>query len=291
MMLMARGDAAAAWALVHEGLPAGPETAPGTTHFNATVRLIPLAVRLSLLGGDHEQARQWLAAQDRHFAWFGPEVCWGRSDAHRAWAEYCQAIGEPEQALEHVQQALAIASAPRQPLDLLASHRGMGILLTNTRRYTEAAYHLERALALADACEAPFHQAMTALAMGELLIATGKPEDARRYLGIARTNCQRLGARFTLARVTALTRRIAATSFPASDYPAGLTAREAEVLGLVAQGWTGKQVADYLSLSPRTINQHLRSIYNKLGVSTRAAATRFAVAHGMVEATDPLPQL
>jgi DNA-binding NarL/FixJ family response regulator len=40
-------------------------------------------------------------------------------------------------------------------------------------------------------------------------------------------------------------------------------------------------VADRLSLSPRTVSQHLRSIYNKLGVNSRAAATRFAVEHGL----------
>jgi DNA-binding CsgD family transcriptional regulator len=60
-------------------------------------------------------------------------------------------------------------------------------------------------------------------------------------------------------------------------YPAGLTAREIEVLRLVAQGLTDAEVADKLVLSPRTVNAHLTSIYNKLGVNSRAAATRFAV--------------
>ena len=123
MMLAARGSDAAAWALVREGLPDGPDTAPGTTHFNATVRLLPLAVRLALREGDHAQARRWLEAHDRLFAWAGPEVRWGRSDAHRAWAEYHRAIGETEAALRHADQALADANAPRQPLDLLAAHR------------------------------------------------------------------------------------------------------------------------------------------------------------------------
>ena len=55
------------------------------------------------------------------------------------------------------------------------------------------------------------------------------------------------------------------------------------MLGLVAQGLTDAEVAERLYLSPRTISQHLRSVYNKLGVSSRAAATRFAVMHGLVE--------
>jgi DNA-binding NarL/FixJ family response regulator len=54
-----------------------------------------------------------------------------------------------------------------------------------------------------------------------------------------------------------------------------------EVLRLVAQGMTDGQVADQLFLSTRTVNQHLRNIYNKLGVSTRNAATRFAIDHGL----------
>jgi DNA-binding NarL/FixJ family response regulator len=67
----------------------------------------------------------------------------------------------------------------------------------------------------------------------------------------------------------------------AASVPAGLSAREVEVLRLVAEGLTDAQVAERLYLSTRTVNQHLRSIYNKLGVSTRAAATRFAVEHGL----------
>jgi DNA-binding NarL/FixJ family response regulator len=60
-----------------------------------------------------------------------------------------------------------------------------------------------------------------------------------------------------------------------------LTAREIEVLGLVALGLTNAQIAARLFLSRRTIDQHLSSIYNRLGVSSRAAATRFAMLHGL----------
>jgi DNA-binding CsgD family transcriptional regulator len=62
-------------------------------------------------------------------------------------------------------------------------------------------------------------------------------------------------------------------------YPAGLTAREVEVLRLVAQGLSDAQVAAQLVISPRTVNSHLTSIYNKLGVDSRTAASRFAVEH------------
>ena len=71
------------------------------------------------------------------------------------------------------------------------------------------------------------------------------------------------------------------TTSPVS-YPAGLTAREVEVLRLVAQGMTNEQVAEQLVISPRTVNTHLTSIYGKIGVTTRSAATRYAVEHHLV---------
>ena len=73
----------------------------------------------------------------------------------------------------------------------------------------------------------------------------------------------------------------ATSAAPASGYPAGLTAREAEVLGLVAKGLTNAQVAERLFISPRTVGAHLTSIHGKLGVSSRGAAVRFAVEHGL----------
>ena len=63
------------------------------------------------------------------------------------------------------------------------------------------------------------------------------------------------------------------------SYPANLTAREADVLRLLATGMTDSRIAETLVISPRTVNTHLRSIYAKIGVSSRSAATRFAVEH------------
>jgi len=65
-------------------------------------------------------------------------------------------------------------------------------------------------------------------------------------------------------------------------HPAGLTAREIAVLRLVAQGLTDAQVAQKLVVSPRTVSTHLTSIYGKLQVNSRSAATRFAVENGVV---------
>ena len=68
----------------------------------------------------------------------------------------------------------------------------------------------------------------------------------------------------------------------AREHPAELTPREVEVLGLVAEGLTNPQVAQKLFLSPRTVQRHLNSVYRKLGVSSRTAATRLALEHGLL---------
>jgi predicted ATPase/DNA-binding CsgD family transcriptional regulator len=65
-------------------------------------------------------------------------------------------------------------------------------------------------------------------------------------------------------------------------YPLGLTAREVDVLQLVAQGLTDAEIAERLDISYRTVSSHLTSIYNKLGIGSRVAAVRFVVENGLV---------
>jgi HD-GYP domain-containing protein (c-di-GMP phosphodiesterase class II)/DNA-binding CsgD family transcriptional regulator len=62
----------------------------------------------------------------------------------------------------------------------------------------------------------------------------------------------------------------------------GLSAREFEVLQAVARGGTNKAVGRELGLSPKTIDNHIQSIYAKLGVKTRGGATLFALEHGLL---------
>ena len=64
--------------------------------------------------------------------------------------------------------------------------------------------------------------------------------------------------------------------------PNGLTAREVEVLRLLAQGLTSAQIAERLVIGVVTVNFHVRSIYSKLGVSSRSAATRYAIEYHLV---------
>lgn len=86
-----------------------------------------------------------------------------------------------------------------------------------------------------------------------------------------------LGLMEALAASDALPTTRKAASTRGIMYPAGLTRREVDVLRLVAQGLTDSQVAEQLVISTRTVTTHLTSIYNKLQINSRAAATNFAV--------------
>lgn len=77
-----------------------------------------------------------------------------------------------------------------------------------------------------------------------------------------------------------------AKSGPSPTYPDELTAREVEVLRLVAQGWTDAQTAEQLVISARTVNAHVTSIYRKIGVSSRSGATRYAIEKKLLLPSD-----
>jgi DNA-binding NarL/FixJ family response regulator len=66
------------------------------------------------------------------------------------------------------------------------------------------------------------------------------------------------------------------------ERPAGLTQREVEVIRMLARGLQTKQVARALGISAKTADRHIQNAYRKIGVSTRAAATLFAMEHGLM---------
>ena len=88
-----------------------------------------------------------------------------------------------------------------------------------------------------------------------------------------------IGARPAAARVAAVLEQLD------SQPPADLTPREYDVLQLLATGMTNAEIAEDLFISPRTVDQHLRRIYAKLEVTSRAAATRYALDHGLIQSS------
>jgi len=74
---------------------------------------------------------------------------------------------------------------------------------------------------------------------------------------------------------------MAAPATTPSTYPAGLTAREVEVLRLVAKGRTSSEIAIELKIKEKTVAHHLTHIFNKTNSENRAAAAVFAIRHGL----------
>lgn len=105
--------------------------------------------------------------------------------------------------------------------------------------------------------------------------AADPADAARRLARLADEGC------LDHAMVTAVI-EAAGEKVPDMQRPGNLTEREAEVIGLLARGLQTKQIATALGISPKTADTHIQSAYRKMGVSTRAAATLFAMEHGMV---------
>ncbi|HET8629014.1 MAG TPA: AAA family ATPase [Thermomicrobiales bacterium] len=282
----AQGNADSANAVVRVGLPDGPATAPGGARFFVALALQRLAAALALDDGDLAAARAWLDAHDRWLAW--GESLLGRAEGDLLWATYHRARGDPDRARQAAERALTYATEPRQPLALLAAHRLVGELAAEGGDHAGAAAHLAEALALAGACVAPYERALTLLALAGLRAAAGDTAGAREAIDEARAVCDPLGAAPALARVDALATRLPAAAPvpsaapPAIPYPARLTAREVEILRLVAAGRSNREIAADLALSARTVERHVANIYYKIGAHNKADATAFAFRHHLV---------
>ncbi|HEU5432978.1 MAG TPA: LuxR C-terminal-related transcriptional regulator, partial [Thermomicrobiales bacterium] len=255
-------------------LPQGPAAEPGSVVLLDGLLLQRLAAELALGRGDFSSALAWLEANDRWLDWSGAIL--GRAENRVSWARYCHALGDQVRASRHADAAIDAASQPRQPLALIAAWRMRGELALAAGDLETAERLLRQALDLAAACAAPFEGAITSLALAETHLGAQRRDDADASLRAARAILEPLRADAALHRADALAARLDVRPSP-TEGPAGLTPREIEVLRLVAQGLTDADVGGRLFISPRTVSQHLRSIYNKLGVSSRAAATRFAV--------------
>ena len=154
-----------------------------------------------------------------------------------------------------------LAATHHERLDGSGYHRGVGAAMLSSQA---------RLLAVADAYHAmrqprPYREALT-------------EEDARRRLQAeaAQGRLDSLSVDAVLSAAGQPTTRVH------SEGPMGLTVRESEVLGLLAQGLPNKSVAKQLGISPKTVSNHLERVYAKLGVTNRAGATMAAMQYGLV---------
>jgi DNA-binding CsgD family transcriptional regulator len=128
---------------------------------------------------------------------------------------------------------------------------------------------------------APHLAARARLLVGKAFLALGDRDGALLELDGARKVFVQLGATPDVVAVDALSAPAAPAPAAAADTH-GLSARELEVLRLVAAGKTNKEVARQLFVSERTVDRHVSNIFVKLEVPTRAAATAWAYRHGLI---------
>ena len=198
----------------------------------------------------------------------------GLAEAKLLWARYHRLRGERPLAGERARLALALADAPRQPIALLRALRTLGEIATEDGRFDEADGLLDQAQTLALSCRIPFEEALTVLAQAELRAVTGRSGDALRLLENVWRICGPLGAKPTLVRAEEVAALAANPAKPPRQR--GLSARELEVLRLLAGGHSNQEMADLLSLSVRTVERHLSNAYLKIGAPGRTAAIAYA---------------
>ncbi len=221
------------------------------------------------------------------------------------------AQGDAEAARAVLRRALAEADAPLRRVRLLPAQVEVALSVGDVATARTAA---EELAGTAEGFGAPALRALADCARGAVLLAGGEPAEAlsplraaahrwrdldmpyeaaraRELIGLA---CRELGDRDTAAVELAAAGRAfaelgagpdrARVDGHRTDRPAGhgLTAREVEVLRLVATGKTNRAIATALSLSDKTVERHLSNVFGKLGVSSRAAATAYAYRQGLL---------
>ncbi len=272
----AQGRVVDARAALAEALPLGPATVPGTTLFSESTDGMIIAADLAIDQRSLVEARAWLEALDRWLAWSGASL--GHAESRLRWARWHRADGDDVLAAELAHSAIELARNPDQPLVHIGANRLLGEIAAGSENSEEARVFLEMSLELASACQIPHLEAMGHASLAVLLANMNQIDLARMHYGLAMPIVERLELAVPRQQLAAVDARFATSQ---STNTSGLTPRELEVLKLVSLGMTDAAIGDALFISPRTASQHLRSIYGKLGVSTRAAATRYAVEHGL----------
>lgn len=186
------------------------------------------------------------------------------------------AEGNTQEAREACNEIEKISKGRRSKLlEALAAHSRGALELVQGKPHA-ALGTLRRAFEAWRQLEVPYETARVRVLIARACRMLGDEETAALELDAARSAFSELRAAPDLARADALARRRGA----GSQY--GLTNRELEVLSHVAAGRSNKAIARDLALSNRTVDRHLSNIFDKLGVSSRSAATAFAYRNRLI---------
>jgi LuxR family maltose regulon positive regulatory protein len=158
-----------------------------------------------------------------------------------------------------------------------AGDRAEGMLASARSDHDAARTLLEDAADRFEACRAPYDAALARIELASSLIALGRRAAAEREAAAALDALVELGANPEAERA----RRI--LDLATDSRPIAVTARERDVLALLAEGLTNKQIAERLVVSEHTVHRHVTNILRKLGLPSRAAAAAYAVREGLDE--------
>jgi DNA-binding NarL/FixJ family response regulator len=209
------------------------------------------------------------------------ELAEAKENLHRiaflpAVVEITVAAGDLDTARACADELAHTAEVLGTPLLRATAAQAMGTVLLAEGDARAALTALREAWSGWQELEAPYAAARARLLVGTAARALGDEDSAAMELDAARCVFQQLGAAHDLAQAEALLRR--GTAADDSD----LSARELQVLRLIAEGRTNRQIAQRLMISEKTVARHVSNIFLKLDVSTRAAATAYAYEHELV---------
>jgi DNA-binding CsgD family transcriptional regulator/tetratricopeptide (TPR) repeat protein len=243
-----RGEFSEAEAAYREASRQGREPQPGLT-------------RLRLMQGDVDAAGAVIRRVLKE-----PSDRVTRARLLSASVEIMLAVGDEDAAEDAATELVAIADDVGAPVLHAMSHHAVGSLCLHRGDASGALDHAHQAASAWAGLETPYENARSRLLLALACRDLGDGDTAQLEADAARQAFEQLGAVPDVARLDGL--------FPVSG-PAStgiLTARQVEVLALVAAGKANREIADELVVSEHTVRRHLQNIFHKIGVSSRAGA-------------------
>ena len=231
---------------------------------------------LALLRLAQGEAKIAAAAIARMFAEAPDRI--SRCKVAAAYVEIMVAAGQVDLARSAADELSQVAETLESPFLRATAAHALGAVCLADGDPAGALVLLRRAVSAWRGVEAPYETARVRVQVGIACRTLDDRETAEIELDTACRAFQRLGARPDVERVRRLIDSLE------SGLPKGLTAREMEVLSLVATGRTNREVSSALMISEHTVARHLQNIFAKIGVSSRTAATSFALEHHLISA-------